>query len=176
MRWTAKAPNRAPIGALRRCPSAWRRRVLRLVRAEGRLAREGGSSLIEFLGSAMVFIVPLVYFVLTLAQVQNAVFAVSVIAADAARISAQVSEPNRASERVRWATTTTLAGYGLNQSASDVVAIHCAAACHTPGGEVRATATVYVNLPLVPSTWSEALNLRVPATASRSYFVGPYSD
>lgn len=58
-----------------------------MTRLRARLAEDRGSAMVEFLGAALILLVPLLYLVLVLAQVQSAAFAAEGAARESMRAS-----------------------------------------------------------------------------------------
>ena len=103
--------------------------------AGGTLAAEDGNALVEFVVLSAALLIPSLYLVLTLGNVQAAVFAADSIARDVARIHATEPDGSTASERSARHSEMILEDHGL--STGDVIALHCSHdPCATPGGTV----------------------------------------
>lgn len=113
------------------------------------VATERGSALVEFLGGTLVVLVPLVYLVLTLIQVQAAQFAVTGAARDAARLVA-TGDPAHWSVLTANALELAFADHGIDVDGSGVVSVSCAADC-APGDRVAVVVSVVVPLPFSPA-------------------------
>lgn len=110
------------------------------------LGTEDGNALVEFVVLAAALLIPCLYLVLTLGNVQAAVFAADTISRDAARIHATEPDPGRAAERSARHTEMILEDHGL--SADDVVTLRCSEdPCATPGGTVTAQVRIPVPVP-----------------------------
>lgn len=154
--------------ALRRARDAVRRRV-----RHGRA--DAGSALVEFLGVALVLLVPVVYLVLVLGRLQAATFAAEGAAREAARV--YVSAPDAAAGRARAVTAVgvALADQDFADDPSAALAVGCSAAtCLQAGAEVTATVQVRVPLPFVPAFVRDVVPLEVPVRAERTAAVDAY--
>lgn len=134
--------------------------------------RDAGNAIVEFLGVALVLLVPLVYLVLVLGRLQAAAFAVDGAAREAVRAvlaapAADVDPEVAALAAVRIA----LADQGLVPG-DDTLVLTCVPACDRPGAEVVAHVELGVDLPLVPAFLRDAVPLRVPTAATAHGEVG----
>jgi hypothetical protein len=127
-------------------------------------AGERGNAVVEFLGVALVLLLPLLYLVLTVGRVQAATFAVEGAAREAAR--AFVTAPSSAEARSRAGAAVMIAlddqGFQGTEPA-DALSLACSTSpCLEPGGEVAAYVRLDVPLPLVPAFVRGAVPLSVP--------------
>lgn len=110
------------------------------------LHREDGNAILEFVVLSAALLIPSLYLVLTLGNVQAAVFAADTISRDVARIHATETDPQRAAERAARHTEMVLEDHGL--PATDVVTLRCSEdPCATPGGTVSAQVRIGVPVP-----------------------------
>lgn len=125
------------------------RRLLLLAAPGGlrhRLEDEQGNALVEFVVLAAALLIPTLYLVLTLGNVQAAAFAADTIARDAARIHATESDPDRAAARASRHMELVLEDHGLPPG--DVVELSCSEdPCATAGGVVTARVRIPVPVP-----------------------------
>lgn len=129
-----------------------------------RSAPERGSAVVEFVGAGVVLLVPLVYLVLTLAEVQAGAFATEAAAREAGRILA--ASPT-AHERAARAVELAFADHGFEVSAGDVLAVTCEAeSCAEPGSRIEVDVVAAVPLPMVPDVVREAVPAQVRLTAT----------
>lgn len=159
---------RARRGAVTRAVSAVRRRV-------GAGGSDAGSALVEFLGVALVLLVPVVYLVLVLGRVQAATFAAEGAAREAARV--YVAAPDAATGRSRAVTAVGVALHdqGFDDPPGAALAVACSAtSCLVPGARVTATVEVRVPLPFVPAFVRDVVPLEVPVRAERTAAVDTY--
>ena len=110
------------------------------------LGAEDGNALVEFVVLSAALLIPALYLVLTLGNVQAAVFAADTISRDAARIHAAEPDPERAAQRAAQHTAMVLEDHGL--AGEDVVTLSCSEdPCATPGGTVLARVRIQVPVP-----------------------------
>lgn len=122
---------------------------------------EEGSAVVEFTFLALLLMVPVVYFVVTVGQIQGGSFAVVGAADQAAKVFVTHSDPGRA--RAAAEQTVLLAlkdfGYAFDQASIDFTCDR--PNCLSAGTAVTVTVRLDVPLPMVP--FGDAL----PLTASR---------
>ncbi|MFS0703296.1 pilus assembly protein [Cellulomonas sp. 179-A 9B4 NHS] len=138
-------------------------------------AADRGSALVEFLGIALVLLVPVIYLVLVLGRLQAATFAVEGAAREAARV--YVAAPDAATGRTRAVTAVGVAlrDQAFDDDPSGALVVGCSAdSCLQPGAEVTATVQVRVPLPFVPSFVRDVVPLEVPVRAERTAAVDAY--
>ena len=134
---------------------------------------ERGSAVVEFTFLSLLLMVPLVYFIITVGQIQAGSFAVVGAADQAAKVF--VAQPDAASGRAaaEQAVLLALADYGY-ESANASLDTSCQPAdCTAAGSAVTATVRLTVPLPFVP--FSDALQLNASQlTASATQLVGRF--
>ncbi|HLQ81542.1 MAG TPA: hypothetical protein VK122_10655 [Brachybacterium sp.] len=134
--------------------------------AGGTLAAEDGNALVEFVVLSAALLIPSLYLVLTLGNVQAAVFAADSIARDVARIHATEPDGSTASERSARHSEMILEDHGL--PTGDVIALHCSHdPCATPGG----TVSVEVRIPVPVPGLGPVLGETGPVTVGSSHAV-----
>ncbi|ERG64689.1 hypothetical protein L332_09545 [Agrococcus pavilionensis RW1] len=154
----------------------WNRSAER--RATGRelLASEDGSASIEFLTVGVILLVPLVYLVLALGQIQHAVLGIEGGARHAARAIAQAGSHEHGMAAADRAIRVALADAGLSADAVRV-AIACDPApdaCDTPRGTVSVRLDATVPLPLAPPGLHLGAGVGVPVSALASQPVSAF--
>lgn len=115
--------------------------------------RDGGSAIVEFVGLAVLLLVPLCYVVLAAFTVQNAAFAVTGAAREAGRayVTAAAGDPQT---RAEGAAALTLRDHGLGLPPGGL-RISCEAAdCTAPGTALHVALDYPVLLPLLPRTFA----------------------
>jgi Na+-transporting methylmalonyl-CoA/oxaloacetate decarboxylase gamma subunit len=135
-----------------------------------------GSAVVEFLGVALVLLVPLTYLVLVVGRLQAATFAAEGAAREAARVFVASDEPADGASRALAAAGVAFADQGLRDDPATAVSIACSAACLTPGSEVTVDVQVDVPLPFVPAFVRGAVPLEIPVTARRTAVVDEYRE
>ncbi|KQN95244.1 hypothetical protein [Arthrobacter sp. Leaf69] len=135
--------------------------------------REQGSAVVEFTFLSLLLMVPLVYFIITMGQLQGGSFAVVGAADQAAKVF--VAQPDAAGGRAaaEQAVLVALADHG-HPAANARVETSCAPAdCMAAGSAVTVTVHLTVPLPFVP--FSEALHLNAgQLSASATQLVGRF--
>lgn len=110
------------------------------------LGREEGNALVEFVVLSAALLIPTLYLVLTLGNVQAAVFAADTISRDVARIHATDPDSERAAYRAARHTEMILEDHGL--PATEVATISCSEdPCASPGGTVSVQVRIPVPVP-----------------------------
>ncbi|MCB2176664.1 MAG: hypothetical protein KQH57_12695 [Actinomycetales bacterium] len=171
------------------------RRGYAVLRRRADLRGDDGNAVVEFLGVALVLLIPTVYLVLVLGRLQAAAFAVDGAAREAVRaalVAAQepaasdegVDQPDEhppaslagldPSSAAAAAVGIALADQGL--PADDAVSLVCTPACDQPGATVIARVEVTVDLPLIPAFVQDRVPLAVPVSASATGRVDQYLD
>lgn len=135
-------------------------------RALSRLASgEDGNAIVEFLGVALLLLVPVVYLALTLGRVQAATFAVDGAAREAARAITTAPDAATADARAEAAVRIALADQGVPADPVAATTVTCDDDCLAPGATVTVRVCVEVALP--GTSWLQgAVPLAVPVTAT----------
>lgn len=137
---------------------------------------DAGSAVVEFLGVALLLLVPVVYLVLVLGRMQAAAFAVDGAAREGARGFVTAELDQDAGSRAVTAVALALEDQGIDPTvAAQALSITCTATpCLTPGGTVAATVAVDVPLPGVPGFLQGSVPLSIPVSATASATVDTY--
>lgn len=133
-----------------------------------------GSAVVEFTFLGLLLMVPVVYFIITVGQIQGGSFAVVGAADQAAKVF--VAQPDASSGRAaaEQAAMVALADYG-HTAGNAGVEIHCDSGgdCMAAGSTVTVTVRLTVPLPFVP--FGEALRLNAgQLSASATQIVGRF--
>ncbi|THJ66294.1 hypothetical protein E8P82_09005 [Arthrobacter echini] len=113
--------------------------------------RERGSAVVEFVFLGVLLLIPVVYLVLTVAQLQGGSFAVVGAADQAAKVYVDAATPAQGEERAREAVRIALSDFGFSQDQA-AMEISCSAQCLAPGSLVSVVVRLEVPLPLMPAT------------------------
>jgi hypothetical protein len=126
---------------------AWRRAAARL--AAKQVTGEFGGAVVEFVFLGTLLLVPVVYFVIAVGQVQGGSFAVVSAADHAAKVFAAAEEPGAAHAQAAQAALVSVQDFGFD--AGDMtVSIECGSgACLEPGSTVTIEVALDVPLPLM---------------------------
>lgn len=143
--------------------------------ALGDAASDEGNAQVEFLGVAVLLLVPLVYLVLVVGRIEAASFAVEGAAREAARVAAEADTPDEATQRAVAVVGVALRDQGFDDDPADALRIACSSRpCLAPGSTVTARVEVDVDLPFVPSFVRRVVPLDVPVTAERVVALDEY--
>lgn len=146
---------------------SWHRRV-----ASGRA--DEGSALVEFLGVTVLVMIPLVYLILALAQVQAGMYAAEAASRTAARsaaVAGALALDDGASRGDAWGAALAHGHASVDLTADDFGAgamtleLECDGTCLEPGTDVIAEVTATVALPGVPSAVLAIAPLAVDVSA-----------
>ncbi|ABY23091.1 conserved hypothetical protein [Renibacterium salmoninarum ATCC 33209] len=112
--------------------------------------RESGSAMIEFVFLGLILLVPVVYLIITLGQLQAGAFAVVGAADQAAKVYVTAPESGSAQGQAEQAVQLAMHDFGFR--AEDVtLQINCDPAdCQSSGSVVKVSVKVAVPLPLIP--------------------------
>lgn len=133
-----------------------------------RLRAEEGSATLEFLTAGLLLLVPTVYLVIALAQLQAGAYATEGAARQAARVYVRADTVDDAAAAADRAVRVGLADYGVDARTAEV-AVTCAPDpddCLARGGSVTVRVAVTVALPLLPTAIDAATPTGVPMAAS----------
>lgn len=138
---------------------------------DGRTAGDEGSAVVEFVALGTLLLVPVVYFVLAVAQVQAGAFAVVAAAQQASQVLAR-AEPGELSDAgLSAAAQLAAADQGFDPDRL-TIRLECSdGACRAPGAVATVHATLEVPLPMVPGFTD--LDVAV-LTSSATVVVGRY--
>jgi Flp pilus assembly protein TadG len=145
--------------------------------AEAQKARtaeaQKGSAVVEFTFLALLLMVPVVYFVVTVGQIQGGSFAVVGAADQAAKVFIAEGDVARGRTAAERTVGLALKDYGYAQKQALVEIVCDRADCLSAGAMVTVTVGLDVPLPLVP--FGDVLHLKASRlTASSTQVVGRY--
>ena len=150
------------------------RRGARLFPTDGP-ADDSGNAVVEFLGLALVLMVPLVYLVLVLGRLEAATFAAEGAAREAARTYVAADTAEEGSARAVAAAGIALRDQGFDDDPVDALSLQCSSTpCLEPGSDVAARIDLTVPLPFVPALVRRVVPLEVPVSAERVAPVDAY--
>ncbi|MDQ0209785.1 hypothetical protein [Arthrobacter bambusae] len=134
---------------------------------------ERGSAVVEFILMALLLMVPLVYFIVTIGQIQGGSFAVVGAADQAAKVYVMQKDTSQGRVAAEQAALLTLADYG-HSAEQALVDVACDRGdCLSAGAAVTVTVKLTVPLPMVP--FGEALSLDAAnLSASATQIVGRF--
>lgn len=123
-----------------------------------------GNAIVEFVYLAILLMVPLVYVLLTVFQVQRAAFAASSAAREAGRVFATSTDEAVAEDRAATSARIVLRDSGLTLAPGDLRITCSSSPCLEPGSRVEVVVTHRVTLPLLPDVFGD----RGPASVTVS--------
>jgi Flp pilus assembly protein TadG len=137
---------------------------------------DDGSASLEFITVGMILLVPLVYLILTLSQLQAGAFAVEGAARQAARVFVQSPSTGDAKASAKRAVQFALADYGIDPSSAtiDIACKPVSHDCLTRQGFVTVTVSARVPLPLVPPILDLTVPLSIELNASATQQVSRF--
>lgn len=137
---------------------------------------EHGSAMVEFLGVALILLIPLVYLVVTLGRVQAGAFAAEGAAREAVRAMVSADSSAVGAARADAAVGIALSDQGFSHGSWSLSLVCSASPCLTPGADIGAVVRVEVPLPLVPGVARGWVPLAVPVEADRTGTVDEYAQ
>lgn len=130
---------------------------------------QSGSVVIEVVWLAVLLLVPLVYVVLAVYEVQRGAFAATAAARAAGRAYVLAPTPADGELRARAAGRVALADQGVDDGRS-VMTVRCRPACLAPGSVVLVRVRHQVALPLLPAVLGgQTPSIRVEAEHTVPY-------
>ncbi|MEO3938375.1 pilus assembly protein [Dermatophilaceae bacterium Soc4.6] len=128
-------------------------------------AADEGRAIVEFIFVGVLLLVPLVYLVMVVGQLQAASFAVSAASREAGRAYTTSPSQEQAEPRARAAAALPLADFGFD-SGTDLQLVCDGSPCLRPEGRISVTSTVTVALPGVPDLLAGVLPVSIPVSAT----------
>lgn len=123
-----------------------------------------GEATIEFIGVAVMLLVPLFYLIMVVANVQAAAFAAT---GASSQISRLVTWHNLDQTTLQRTLDLAVSDFGLN-GASSQVEVTCRPTCQGVNANAVVRVEMDVPLPLVPDFLASALPLSIPVTTVQS--------
>lgn len=120
------------------------------------MSRERGSASIELVWLSILLLVPFVYVLLAVFEVQRASYGVASASRAAARAYVQAPDPAIGQTRAHQAARVALADHDVD-AAVRVSCLPSAAACLQPGSSVRVLVDTVQPLPLTPAALGDRL-------------------
>jgi hypothetical protein len=132
-------------------PNDWRSGLRQRFReALGEGSKDEGSAVVEFTFLALLLMVPLVYFIITVGQIQGGSFAVVGAADQAAKVFVAQPDAESAQAAAEQAALIALADFGHDAGQARVSTRCDPADCHAAGTAVTVTVNLTIPLPFVP--------------------------
>lgn len=154
-------------------PDRWARGADPVENATAPDDAERGSAVVEFTFLSLLLMVPLVYFIITMGQLQGGSFAVVGAADQAAKVFVAQTDAAGGRAAAEQAVLLALADHGHSAANARVETTCAPADCLAAGSAVTVTVHLTVPLPFVP--FSEVLNLNAgQLSASATQLVGRF--
>jgi hypothetical protein len=125
------------------------------------VSRDDGSAVVEFVVVVVGLMVPLVYALLAVAQLQRAAFAMVQAAQSAGRAYVTSSSVAAAGQRARVALDLALGDQGVAPAGVHMTVSCSAQPCLTPAGTVQVTVQDRVLLPFIPAVFGGPVAMTV---------------
>lgn len=145
---------------------------LPLLRAQ--LRNDEGAAVIEFTILVTLVLVPIVYLILAVMQVQSAAFAVTHGAREAGRAFAQADTTAQAKADAQAAIALALSDQGFTTNRQTVQFDCSARDCLSPGSQVTIRVGLRVPLPFLPGSLGEATVGSIPVNAEHRVPIDVY--
>jgi Flp pilus assembly protein TadG len=129
-----------------------------------------GSAIVEFHFLGILLLVPLVYILLAVLDVQRTSYGVTQAAREAGRIYVATGDETAA----RLAAQVALEDQGVGVSGVEVRFECSTSPCYQPGAEVTVIVGSVVRLPFVPDVLAGAVNAQIPVGATHVSVVDRY--
>lgn len=129
---------------------------------------EDGSAALEFITVGVIFLVPLVYLVITLGTVQEQLLGVEAAARHTARVIGQADDAATAAANSDALLANVIDEYGMDAARVEV-SVSCTpsvAECPSAGATVIVTVSTFVSLPLVPPIFGLDTAASIPLQAA----------
>lgn len=131
--------------------------------ARPRRLNDDGRAIIEFIFLGVLLLLPLIYLVLTAARLQAASFSASLAGREAGRAFVTAVSDGDGAARAQAAASLAFEDFAFTDGAS--LGVSCdGSPCLRPEGAVTSTATIIVQLPLIPDFVAD----HVPASVTIS--------
>jgi len=145
-----------------------------MIDARGLARDDDGAAVIEFVVLVTLVLVPIVYLVLAVMQVQAASFAVTQAVREAGRAYVQAGTVGQARSDAQAAVAVALEDQGF-QIRSDTMKIDCGSSgCFAPGATVTVNVTVKVRLPFLPDSLAQTTAGNIPVNARHTVVIDAY--
>ena len=139
-----------------------------------RLHGESGSAIVEFTLLSVLFLVPLLYLLLTVFQVQRAAYAVTAATREAGRAFVTAPSDDVGFDRAYAAAGIALADHDLDLDVGQMDIACTDTSCLSAGGRITVAMEIDVPLPFVPALWDGSFAASVPVRTAHVQVVDSY--
>lgn len=110
-----------------------------------------GSATVEFIGLSIILLIPAIYLLVTISQLQAAGYAAVAASDQAAKTIAFTADHTQAQSAAINTVHLTAENYRLDPATTDTT-IKCSnTPCDTPGTQITVNVSIHVPLPLIPT-------------------------
>ncbi len=135
---------------------------------------ERGNAIVEFCYMGILFLVPLIYIMLAVFDVQRAAYGASAAARDAGRAFVLAENLGQAQARAREAARIAMADQGL--PLGNGFSYRCEGGCLQAGSSVVVTVTYSVSFPFLPDVLDNMRAATIPVTSVHRTPYGDYRE
>jgi Flp pilus assembly protein TadG len=132
-----------------------------------------GAAMVEFVVIFVVLLVPLVYLVLAVFDVQRNAYAATAATREAGRVFVLADSSQSGERQARAAAALALADHGIDASSGTLTITCSATPCLTPGATVTVSYDTVVPLPFVPDLGADRPLAAVAVHSRRTLIVDP---
>jgi len=134
---------------------------------------ETGSASVEFIGLSVILLIPAIYLLITISQLQAAGYAAVAASDQAAKTIGHSTNDETAERRALETVHLTAQDYELDPSGTSMT-IECSNSdCTAPGTRITVHVSVDVPLPLVPTFFGNSMRVAT-MTASGHHIIGEF--
>ena len=127
---------------------------------------ESGRAIVEFVFLGTLLLVPLVYLIMTLAQLQAAAYGATAAAREAGRAFTTAATEVQGMPRARAAAQVAFMDFGFTDQDASVVIVCDGSPCLRPDARITATSTIQVRLPFVPAFVGQVIPTTIPVSVT----------
>lgn len=128
---------------------------------------ERGSAILEFHFLGILLLLPLVYIMIAVLDVQRTAYGVTQAAREAGRLYVATGDEGAA----HAAAAVALRDHGVDPAVVRLTLACSLEPCYQPGGEVTVTVDSVVPLPLIPDVLADAARAQIPVSATHTAVV-----
>ena len=135
---------------------------------------DDGNAMVEFVYLAIVLMIPLVYVLITVFQVQRAAFGTTEAARQAGRAFARADSVGQGQRSGQAAAALALKDQGVTSGAS--TRFTCGGPCLSPGSSITVTVTYFVKLPVLGRVFGDHRHGTIRVQATHTEYVDRFKS
>jgi Flp pilus assembly protein TadG len=132
-----------------------------------------GTAMVEFTYLAVLLMIPLVYVLITVFQVQRAAFGSTEAARQAGRAFTRADTLAEAERRAQAAASLALRDQGVPPASTE---LSCVGGCLEPGSHVEVTVTTFVKIPLLGRLFGDGQRGAIRVEAHHTEYVDRFKS